>query len=418
MKKPANRIVIAALGMLVLLSCGLIESWSVIARPISAEFPQWNATQMSTTFTITMFCFCIGGMSGGWIMRKFSSRKILWFCAVLYAAGFMIAASMQNLVMLYIGFGLLTGYASGLAYTVALTSVVPWFPEKNGLITGTLTMCFGLGIFFTGKIFAAVMPVDGTPAWRSAFRGAALIMFLILVTAGIFIRRPREEEIREQAAKAGKPVVRRYYEDVPTGEMIKRSSFWLFILWTIAMAGVNVTVLSQASNVVVEAAPTLAQGTVATIIGIQAIINGIGRLPYGVLFDKIGRLKCMVLDVLIFSGGMGLLLAAIKTHTVWLLIPGFFLSGLASGWMPTTIACYAHLFYGEKYYPTNYSIINTNLLVSSFAGMLAGAVYDASGTYAGSLLLALGYLAVALVLCFAIREPSCGFVDEREEEKA
>ena len=403
--KKINRNVLAVLAILVMLFSGLVNAWSVLSRPIAAQYPQWNAGQMSLTYTITMFCFCLGGMSGGWLQKKCSVRFALWLSAAMYAAGFFLTASMQGRAALYLGFGLLAGLASGLSYNVVLTSVSSWFPEKTGTISGILLMGFGIGSFLIGKIYAAVTPVDGSGAWRGTFRIFALILLVMLVFAGIFVRRPREEEIREEAAKAGKPVVKHYYEDVTTGEMVKRASFWLFLLWTIVMSAVGVTVISQASSIVLEASPGLTQGTVATIVGIQAIFNGLGRILYGALFDRFGRRACMAIDGLMYAAGLFLLLAAVRTQTMWLLIPGFVLGGLANGGVPTTIAGFAHLFYGAKNYPTNFSIVNTNLLVSSFAGTLAGVIYDARGSYAATILLAIGYLAAGLVINFVIREP-------------
>ncbi len=404
--KKINRGGLAAVAILVMLFAGLVNAWSVLSRPIGAEFAQYNAGQMSLTYTITMFCFCVGGMSGGWLQKRCSVRFALCLSAVMYAAGFLLTASMQGRAMLYLGFGVLGGLASGLSYNVVLTSVSAWYPEKQGLISGILLMGFGIGSFLVGKIYAAVTPVDGSGAWRGTFRIFALILLVMLTLAALLIRRPKEEEIREAVQKAGKPMVKHYYEDVPTGKMVRRASFWLFLLWTITMTGVGMTVISQASSIVLETAPGLAQGTVATIVGIQAIFNGLGRVLYGALFDRIGRLRCMLTDVLMYAAGMGLLLAAVKTHQMGLLIPGFVLGGLANGGVPTTIAGFAHLFYGAKYYPTNFSIVNTNLLVASFAGTLAGVIYDASGSYAATILLALGYLAASLILTVLIRDPA------------
>ena len=179
----------------------------------------------------------------------------------------------------------------------------------------------------------------------------------------------------------------------------------LFLLWTVVMSAVGMTVISQAGSIVLEASPGLAQGTVATIVGIQAIFNGLGRVFYGNLFDRAGRLRCMLTDVLMYASGMGLLLTAVIFHKMWLLIPGFLLGGLANGGVPTSIAAFAHLFYGAKNYASNFSIVNTNLFVSSFAGVLAGLLYDRTGSYRWCILLALGYLAAGLLLTVLIREP-------------
>lgn len=111
--KVVNRWVYVIVGCVALLLSGLVYAWSVLSGPIAAEFPQWSAAQLSLTFTIVMSFFCIGGLVGGFLAGKVSQKVYLWVSAALFLVGFLLSANIRSLAMLYIGFGVICGFASG-----------------------------------------------------------------------------------------------------------------------------------------------------------------------------------------------------------------------------------------------------------------------------------------------------------------
>ena len=109
-------------GTLVLLGIGIIYAWSILAAPIAQDFPYWSSTQLSLTFTVSMFSFCIGGFLRGILAEKIPIRFVLWFAAALYGSGLFISAHIeQGIAVLYAGFGIMGGFATGLAYNDTLS---------------------------------------------------------------------------------------------------------------------------------------------------------------------------------------------------------------------------------------------------------------------------------------------------------
>ena len=130
--RSASRWIYVAVGCVVLLFSGLVYAWSVLSGPIAAEFPRWTTAQLSLTFTIVMSFF--------------------WISALLFLAGFLLTAGMRSLPMLYVGFGVVCGLASGFSYNAVLGTVGAWFPDKQGLVSGILLMGFGLSSYLIGKL--------------------------------------------------------------------------------------------------------------------------------------------------------------------------------------------------------------------------------------------------------------------------
>lgn len=94
-----------------------------------------------------MAFFCIGQISCGFVGARMKPRTGIWLGGTLLLAGFVVSARMSSIAMLYLGFGVLGGFGSGFAYIAVMSSVVKWFPEKRGLVSGILLMGFGLSSF-------------------------------------------------------------------------------------------------------------------------------------------------------------------------------------------------------------------------------------------------------------------------------
>ena len=62
-------------------------------------------------------------------------------------------------------------------------------------------------------------------------------------------------------------------------------------------------------------------------------------------------------------------------------------------------------FFGVKNYPVNFSIINLNLLLASFGGTLAGAIYDKQGSYMSIFVIMLVAIAVSTLCTLLIKKP-------------
>lgn len=402
--KSLNRWVYAAVGVVVLVFAGLIYAWSVLSAPIAVEFLEWSKTQLSLTFTIAMTCFCLGGLVGGLLTGKISVKINVWVSSVLLLLGFMIAAKAQTIMMLYLGFGVLGGFASGLAYNAVLSTMSKWFPDKQGLISGILLMGFGLGSFLIGKIYTALTPVE-TGGWRRSFTVFAIILFVVLFTGAFFFEKPPEDYKVPGTAEVKKKGHMTEGIDVSASVMLKRPSFWLYFAWAVLLSAAGLALIAQASGVVTEVAPGIAAGTVATIVGMISIFNGIGRVIFGGMFDKAGHHKTMMLINGCFAVSVLVVILGLTLKSLPVLIISFICFGMSYGGITPTNSAFISAFYGSTHYPVNFSMINLNLVVASFGGTLAGALYDASGSYLSTFFVMIAAVVVGTGCSMMIRKP-------------
>ena len=393
--KHLNRWVYAIVGVIVLLFAGLVYAWSVLSTPIAAEFADWSKAQLSMTFTIVMIMFCIGSLLCGLLSGKLSAKMSVRIGAVLFLLGFFLASRTQSLAMLYIGFGVLCGLSSGLCYNAVMSTMVRWFPDRPGLISGVLLMGFGGGSFIIGKLYQAWTPVE-IGGWRASFLVMGIIIFVVLAICSFFFVAPGADFVAP-AAK-GKAAVKTAGREYKPLEMVKKPSFWLYYVWAVALSAAGLALISQASSVVWEASASQTAGAVATIVGLISICNALGRVLFGGMYDKYGRSLSMQLVNILFIVTSGVLILALTAKSVVVVIIGFILGGLAYSGITPTNSAFCRAYFGPVNYPVNFSLINSNLIFASFGSTVSGALFDASGSYNVTFFLIIG-LAVVGILC-------------------
>ena len=401
--KQFPRSIYAILGVLVLLCAGMVYAWSVMARSIGAS-RDWSSSQLSLTFTLVMCFFCLGGMVAGFLASRFSPRIFLLASAVLFAICFFVASTAgESPTMLYLGCGFLGGLAAGFAYNAIMSTMSKWYPDKQGMISGVMLMGFGISAFVVGKIFAAVTPEDGSDAWQLSFKVMGIVILIIVAVCGILFAKPNDS-FAPPAPKKQK-AVREPAAETDTLNMIKNVSFWFYFLWAIFISAIGLVLISQASGIASEVGTTVSPGTIATVVGLISVLNGVGRVFFGIFFDKKGYRLTMLLVMIIFAAAIAILILALKTASFSLIVTGFVVGGFAYGGVTPTNSAIISDFFGRKNYPTNFSIINLNLLVASFASTIAGKLYDMYGTFMAPIIMMVILMALSLAVYFGVRRP-------------
>lgn len=385
MKKPLHRSIYAAAGVMVLLFAGLVYGWTTFSKPITGTI--WSADLLTWTSTIVMTAFCLGGFLGGQMQKKGVNLKVnLFIAAILMLAGFVIAGLVGNatgsIMAIYAGFGVLGGFGAGLAYNAILSAVSGWFPDKQGLISGILLMGFGIGSFLIGLLYASVVDqMDGSGRggipWYICFTAIGVGCLIFIIIGALIVRKPGPDFVAP-APKPGKKSknTTEPYEDVETSQMVKRATFWLMFTWATITTVAGFAVLFLGTPIATTAVPALNENPslLAMIVGLISIFNGIGRIIFGGMFDKIGYKATLISISVLFMLSMGIIILAMVTGSMFVLIISYIVTGLSFGGVTTSQSAFCNKFFGAKYYAQNLPIMIMVLLVASFGTKLVQAV--------------------------------------------
>ena len=394
-RQMSSRWALLVLGVILLLFLGLIYGWSIFRSPLQSEFG-WTDSQASLTFSISMMTFCLGGLVGGIINKGKNGFRInLIAAAILLAIGFFSASNIQSLMGIYLSYGVCCGFGVGLGYNTAISTIVKWFPDKQGLISGITLMGFGFGSMILGTVTGAMIQSMG---WRVTFRIFAVAFAIVMVVGALLLRNAGAKFVAylsQGSSKAVTPAV----EEVGAAVMLRRRNFWIYFVWAIILSAAGLAIINSSApyaQLFVGENLTLA----ASIAGIVSIANGVGRVIFGGMFDKIGYRLTMLIDCVVFVVASLVLMASFATKSMPVLVIAFILIGLAYGGVTPTNSAFIAYFFGRENYAVNFPIVNLNLIFASFLGPMVG-----NGGYMMTFGAIIVFAIVGAVLVFLLKKP-------------
>lgn len=397
------RWIILTVSVVAMLFAGIIYAWSILKVPFATDFG-WEPQQLSLNFTFTMCSFCLGGLLGSFLSRRIGVRLSTIVSAVLAGSGMALTGLLKgdSIIMLYITYAILAGLGIGIAYNVIISTVTAWFPDKKGLCTGCLMMGFGASSLLLGNLadslFKTQLGRTGT------YIALGISLFTVLFIVSLFLKRPDENTILPEAKKKANRIEEAFQtKDYTTKEMLSRFSFWRgFALLAFATAVGN-SVISFARDLAVSVGAGVALAT--TLVGVLAVCNGLGRILTGAMFDALGRKKTMLIATVLTIVAAGVTLLSVILNSVTICIIGLCLTGLSYGSCPTMVTSFVSAFYGQKYFATNFSIMNCNLICASFIATACSSLLNTFGGYTVPFILLLSLAAMALILNLSIKKP-------------
>jgi OFA family oxalate/formate antiporter-like MFS transporter len=178
--KLPNRWLLAGAGVVIQVARGAVYAWSVFRDPLIKAFG-WSIPDVTLTFSIAIFVLGIAAFVGGLWMRHVGPRVVGITGGICYGLGVSLASlSAGNIWILYLAYSVLGGLGLGLAYIVPIATLVKWFPDRRGFITGLAVAGFGGGALVTAPVAASLIQRVGV---LSTF-GILGLVYLVIVVAG------------------------------------------------------------------------------------------------------------------------------------------------------------------------------------------------------------------------------------------
>lgn len=398
--KTINRWFIVAGALLIQVCLGAVYIWSVFKAPLMAEFG-WSAAATNFTFSLTILVFSATTIFAGKIQDKIGPRWVATAGGLLYAIGLILASqTSSSIAWMYISFGIIGGIGIGSGYVCPLATCVKWFPDKKGLITGLAVAGFGLGGMVFTPVANALMNSVGL---MNAFIYLGIIYGICVIIGAQILQNPPEgykpAGWNPPASASGKAGAT---SDYTTGEMVKTPQFYL--MWISFFFGSAAGLMIIANALPIAEAQGLSAALAASAVMIVALFNAAGRITWGVISDKLGRTKTLMIIFLI----CGVTMLCLKMLTGVAILVGVSLVGFCFGGFLAVYPSLTADYYGTKSYGMNYGMVFISYGFGAVAGPL---LYDSISPVAGQLsatpLMLSGVLClISLALVFLIKPPS------------
>jgi OFA family oxalate/formate antiporter-like MFS transporter len=413
---------IAMAAIVMQLCLGTVYAWSVFKKPLIGAHG-WGETETQLTFMIFMFTIGCAAAFGGTLVDKKGPKFVATVGGILFGAATLlsgVADQMGSLPLLYLSYGIIGGLGNGFCYVTPIATLIRWFPDKRGLVTGLAVMGFGFGAFFMGKI---------APAMIIAYKGGLTasgvaqtfyiwgVIFLILVIgAAQLFKNPPAGWLPAGFTPSASSVSAA--DSLTFGDAVKTPQWWM--LWGMLFLNVSagLGLISQLSPLAQEyykaliIDPTILANPEAltkalavaggTVVSISAIFNGLGRLFWARMSDTIGRKG--VFGFMFASQAVIYLLVAmgiISSYWLFLVAACYLLACYGGGF--ATMPAFAADNFGPGYIGKVYGFMLTAWACAGIIGPLAFAKFKAQSLYIAAALLCIGFV---LAIGFKKRESS------------
>lgn len=395
-----NRVLIATAGVVMQVALGAVYAWSVFRKTLTDEYGA-SATAVNTTFSITILTLGFAAFVGGLWMARSGPRIVAVTAGVLYGAGVFLASfSSGNLLLLYLTYGLLGGIGIGLGYIVPVATLIKWFPDKRGFITGIAVAGFGGGAFVTALIARSLVASQGV---FQTFAILGVIYLVMVVGAGLLMKNPPEgwkpEGWEPETDESGGTTAVNF----GLGDALK--TWQWYALW--ALLFLNVT---AGIAIIAEAAPMAQEiAGVSAIVGaglvsIISIGNAIGRFVWAWFSDAIGR-KWVFVVMFVLQAVLFLILPFASAYFLLAVLAFIIVScyGGGFGTMPAFNADY----FGSANVGTIYGLMLTAWGFGGVLGpILISAILDSTDSYTLAFYIIAGIMIASAVIAFFVRPPS------------
>ena len=384
--KTMNRNLVVVGAIMIQLALGAIYAWSVYTSKLTEA--GWTKTQAMTVFSAGLALFAIVMVVAGRFLQhpKVGPKKLAMLSGLVLGLGYVLAGifGAENYVTTLIFVGIVGGAGIGIGYVVPIAVGIKWFPDKKGLITGLAVAGFGFGATLWMTLAGKLGPLGGGELLTSiglskTFIAFGIAYFLLVEIGSMWMNFPpdgyKPEGWEPPQAISSKPQAGGV--TLTSSEMLKTPQFYLILLTFAfgASAGLMSIGLMRLwpKQALVSNGMSAEQASAAATLAMAvffALFNGLGRIIWGMISDKIGR----KLSIIIMAGTQGIFVylfqfMAGNEYTLYLfaMLIGFNFGGNFA-LFPTITAD----TFGTKYVGMNYGWVFLAYAIGGIFGPILG----------------------------------------------
>jgi OFA family oxalate/formate antiporter-like MFS transporter len=353
------------------LTLGIAYLWTLFQSGISDSIFGKNDANAALTFSFLLATLTVGSVFGGKIAAKWNIRIAVLLGTLILSLGFLLASFVTAKApwLLWLTYGVMGGTGMGFMYSTTIACAQKWYPHKKGLVTGIIVAALGFGgVIFTpviGGIDPIIKGMINNYGEFVTFRILALVFFVVCGGSAFLLKNP-------PAVAGAAPLT-----GLSAMEMLKKPQFYLITgAFLLACMG-GLMVIAFATPI--ARIQGLWNPPVAAMI--IAAFNSLGRFVWGMVSDKLGRVK----TILILLGGtvvLSVIVGFVNGIIVYFLFAafGFIYGGFLSSFPSLTADTF-----GPKNAAVNYGFVLLGfgigaILSSQIAGIFAKSARAANDT--------------------------------------
>jgi OFA family oxalate/formate antiporter-like MFS transporter len=360
----------------------------------------------------TLVAMCFTMPLGPKLSLKFGAGRTMLLGSWIMSLGVFLASYAQSLSQFIAAYALMFGFGVGIGYTAPMGAAWKWLPAQKGMVSGVILTGFGAGGFVFNMIGTKLFnpkglnPVDGSfpeevySGFPLVLRKLAIIYAVVTFLAHLLVTEPKKVAAAP-ADKNGKEVI---VVDVPglgVLEALKTPQYWIVWLMVVTCASAGLNVASVYKQFAAGSETLTGDGYQAMVGGIGALFNGVGRLFWGLLSDKIGFKTSFIILSVVQSALHFVYPYSTYSKSTFLVATSmcFFLLAGNFALMPPAM----QRIFGPKNGAAIYGVLYTAFGVSSVGGMFLSKALTASMGWNGVFKVLSGLSALSAIIALQLQ---------------
>ncbi|HEX4994487.1 MAG TPA: MFS transporter, partial [Methylomirabilota bacterium] len=372
---------------------GSMLSLGVFLQPMS-EAMGWSRSGISLAAMLNFLCMGVGSFVWGALSDRFGTRVVVLSGGILLGAGMVAASRAATLGQFQLLFGVIVGVAAGSFYAPMTATTTRWFTEHRSLAVALVSAGLGLGSMTVAPLAAWIIT---TYDWRVAMLAIGDLAWLLLIPAALLVRNP-PAPAPAAAAVPGVVAPREF----TVAEALRTPQFAAIALTHFACCAAHSgPIFHMVTNAIDHGVSAMAA---TTVLGAAGLASLSGRVICGLLADRLGAKRVLIVGLAIQAVAVGLYLVTRELAGFYALALMF---GLAYGGVMPLYAIVVREYFGARIMGAVFGAVAFASTLGMALGPWAGGwLYDSFGSYSWLFIGSFGIGLGAVAIAFAFRPPA------------
>ena len=286
-------VIVAAGGLLGCVAIGGMFSLPVFLQPIARD-TGWSVTGISSAMTIGFLAMAFSSMIWGTLSDRLGPLPVVLTGSVVLAASLGLASFATSLVAFQFMFGLLVGAATAAIFAPMMACVTGWFDTHRSLAVSLVSAGMGMAPMTMSPLAAWLVSIYD---WRTALQIIAVIVAAVMIPTTLLVRRPpvQEDENTASAMDSGPQ------SSMSVSQAVRSPQFIVLLLTNFFCCATHSgPIFHTVSYAVTCGIPMIAAVSIYSVEGLAGMG---GRVAFGLLGDRFGAKRILVLGLLIQAFG-------------------------------------------------------------------------------------------------------------------